>query len=145
MTDLNGDTYLSAMVGIIDASGRCTLLLRRFDADLEYPSHWCFPGGRVDPGETPPAAAVREVLEETGLRVGRLEAVGRSRSLSATGRTYLINCFVTESWSGTMITFPSAEHAAAAWLPIEASVDLAPVGPATRWLATTIRSRFNLA
>ena len=28
-----------------------------------------FPGGKIEPGETPEAAAVRECLEETGLRV----------------------------------------------------------------------------
>jgi ADP-ribose pyrophosphatase YjhB (NUDIX family) len=33
---------------------------------------WMLPGGRVERGETPHAAAVRETLEETGLRV-RLE------------------------------------------------------------------------
>jgi 8-oxo-dGTP diphosphatase len=30
---------------------------------------WEFPGGKMDPGETPEAAAERECLEETGLRV----------------------------------------------------------------------------
>jgi 8-oxo-dGTP pyrophosphatase MutT (NUDIX family) len=30
---------------------------------------WLPPGGHVDPDETPPEAAVREVLEETGLHV----------------------------------------------------------------------------
>ena len=30
---------------------------------------WMLPGGRVERGETPHAAAVRETLEETGLRV----------------------------------------------------------------------------
>ena len=34
------------------------------------------PGGIVDPGETPAQAAARELIEETGFRAGRLEAIG---------------------------------------------------------------------
>ena len=46
MTELNGDdTYLSAMVGIIDVSGPRTLLLRRFDTDRDYPSRCASPEG----------------------------------------------------------------------------------------------------
>ncbi len=30
---------------------------------------WCFPGGHVDPGETPDIACVRETKEETGYEV----------------------------------------------------------------------------
>jgi ADP-ribose diphosphatase len=35
-----------------------------------------FPGGHVDTGEDPAAAVVRELLEETGYRAGRLMALG---------------------------------------------------------------------
>lgn len=30
---------------------------------------WCFPGGAIEPGETPQEAVVREVREEIGLQV----------------------------------------------------------------------------
>ena len=46
-----------------DARGR-VLLVRRADD-----GRWAMPGGWVDPGETPEQAVVREVWEETGLRV----------------------------------------------------------------------------
>lgn len=34
-----------------------------------YKPYWTFPGGVVDPGETPKQAAVREVFEEVGVEV----------------------------------------------------------------------------
>jgi 8-oxo-dGTP diphosphatase len=46
-----------------DARGR-VLLVRRADD-----GRWAMAGGWVDPGETPERAVVREVAEETGLRV----------------------------------------------------------------------------
>lgn len=37
---------------------------------------WEFPGGKIEPGESPEQAAVREVAEETGLRIRLLESAG---------------------------------------------------------------------
>ncbi len=55
---------------VFDEAGRMLLTQRR---DLPF---WCLPGGRVDPGETPMEAVVREVAEETGLAVEMERLVG---------------------------------------------------------------------
>jgi mutator protein MutT len=49
-----------------DAAGRLLLVRRGQPPAL---GSWTLPGGRVEPGETPSEAAVREVREETGLDV----------------------------------------------------------------------------
>jgi len=61
-------------------SQRGVLLGRRADGE---PS-WVFPGGKIEPGEDAKAAAVREVLEETGLFVHTIGVIG-SREHPATG------------------------------------------------------------
>jgi 8-oxo-dGTP pyrophosphatase MutT (NUDIX family) len=52
-------------------AGPALLLLRS-----SYRSAWNFPGGSVRPGETPEAAARRELTEETGIAAGELVAAG---------------------------------------------------------------------
>ncbi|GAA1643517.1 hypothetical protein GCM10009828_085440 [Actinoplanes couchii] len=57
----------SVSVLVVDGDGR--LLLVRHAGDRQW---WAVPGGGVDVGESPGEAAVREILEETGLRIGGL-------------------------------------------------------------------------
>ena len=46
------------------------LFLRR-GAGCDHPGEWCFPGGGIEPGETPEDAAARECREEIGRDAGR--------------------------------------------------------------------------
>lgn len=57
---------------IIGRDGRVLITQRR--ADQAMPLQWEFPGGKVEPGESPAAALVRELVEELGVtvEVGRI-------------------------------------------------------------------------
>jgi 8-oxo-dGTP pyrophosphatase MutT (NUDIX family) len=56
--------WLTGVTAVVIADNGEILLHRRADDGT-----WCTPGGILEPGEQPADALVREVLEETGVRV----------------------------------------------------------------------------
>ena len=62
-----GRVVLVAAVALIDADGR--VLLARRPEGKPLAGLWEFPGGKLDPGETPEAALIRELGEELGIDV----------------------------------------------------------------------------
>ncbi|WP_216842594.1 NUDIX domain-containing protein [Arthrobacter sp. NEB 688] len=61
---------------LLDENGR-VLLLEDSDLGLDPAPHWwSTPGGGVDPGESDAQAVVRELWEETGLRVAETDLAG---------------------------------------------------------------------
>lgn len=58
-------TVLVSAVALIDADGR--VLLAQRPQGKSMAGLWEFPGGKVEPGETPEAALIRELHEELGI------------------------------------------------------------------------------
>ena len=59
------------------SSSAALVLTRRAEGLGSHAGQWALPGGRIDPGETPEQAALREMAEEVGLSVAPQSVLGR--------------------------------------------------------------------
>jgi 8-oxo-dGTP pyrophosphatase MutT (NUDIX family) len=93
------------------------LLLRR-GAGRSRPGSWEAVHGRIEPGETPVAAAWRELHEETGCRALRLYNLSRVEQiyLHRTDELIQVPMFAAELPATAAVQL-SAEHDAFEWLP----------------------------
>ncbi|MFO1217900.1 MAG: CoA pyrophosphatase [Burkholderiaceae bacterium] len=73
------------------------LLTKRAESLRAHAGQWAMPGGRVDDGETPEQAALREMHEEVGLALGADAVLGRLDDY-ATRSGYVITPVVV--WAG---------------------------------------------
>lgn len=64
----DGSFRATSRVLLIDPTG-AVLMFLQYGKDHAVSPRWITPGGGVDPGESHQEAAIREVLEETGLRL----------------------------------------------------------------------------
>ncbi|MFC8570738.1 NUDIX domain-containing protein [Streptomyces sp. NPDC057245] len=110
---------------VVCVKGDEVLLIRR--GWPPYKGKLALPGGFVDDGETPRAAAARELLEETGVRVresdlvevGVFDRPGRDPRGNFISTAYLIN--VPEDTTARA----GDDAAAVRWVPLAATGDLA--------------------
>lgn len=99
-TDQPKPTLLVVAVALIDADGRVLIAQRPEGKSLA--GLWEFPGGKVDPGETPEAALIRELKEE--LDIDTRESC--LAPLTFASHTYddfhlLMPLYACRTWKGT--------------------------------------------
>lgn len=75
---------------MFDDAGRLLVVRRKSEPSA---GRWSLPGGRVEAGESLPAAAAREVLEETGLTVKVGAVIGRVELAAGSGIVYDVTDF----------------------------------------------------
>lgn len=103
---------IRVVAAVIREDGRVFATQRGYG---NYKDWWEFPGGKIEPGETPEAAVVREIQEELGTKV----AV--DRFLTTVEYDYpefhlSMDCFFCHIEEGELTLL---EHEAAKWLPLK--------------------------
>ena len=108
-------TLLVAACALIDVDGR--VLIGRRPAGKALAGLWEFPGGKIEPGETPEACLIRELDEELGIAVAHAcLAPFVFASHAYDGHHLLMPLYLCRRWEG----FPTARaHVALAWVKPE--------------------------
>lgn len=134
MTPKTVKVVLVSAVALIDAEGR--VLLARRPEGKSMAGLWEFPGGKVEPGETPEAALIRELHEELGIDTWA-SCLAPLTFASHTYDTFhlLMPLFACRKWQG--IPHPK-EDQALAWVRPERLRDY-PMPPADLPLIPILR------
>ncbi|KFG92047.1 NTP pyrophosphohydrolase [Sphingobium herbicidovorans NBRC 16415] len=97
---------LVVAAALVDADGR--VLLQQRPPGKAMAGLWEFPGGKVEIGETPETALIRELEEELGIRTHASCLAPASFASEALGeRHLLLLLYVCRKWEG----LPEARHA----------------------------------
>ncbi len=125
---------LVAACALIDPDGR--VLLTRRPEGKKMAGLWEFPGGKLDPGETPEAALIRELREELGIEVAN-SCLAAFAFASHGYPTFhlLMPLYLCRRWKG--IPRP-VEGQALAWVRPEKLAEY-PMPPADRPLVPLLR------
>lgn len=125
---------IKVVAAVIRSNGRIFATQRGYG---EFKDGWDFPGGKIEAGETPQQALVREIKEEldTEIKVGELiDTV----EYDYPGFHLSMDCFWAEIISGSLVL---KEHEAAKWLAAD-ELDTMDWLPADRDLIKRIKSEF---
>ena len=90
---------LVVAAALIDGVGR--VLLQQRAPHRSMPGLWEFPGGKVEPGETPEHALARELEEELGVRIDAAAFEPIAFASDALGDRHLVLLlYAARSWTG---------------------------------------------
>ena len=134
MSEASVPTVLVVAVALIDPDGR--VLIAKRPEGKQLAGLWEFPGGKVEPGERPEAALIRELHEEIGITVSEpCLAPLTFASHAYDGFHLLMPLYVCRVWQGTVVPL---EGQSLAWVRPN-DMGKYPMPPADKPLVAMLR------
>lgn len=84
MSEPHSKSKYAVLIPRVKTSGGEALLLEVRSDKVKQPGEICFPGGRVEPGETITEAAIRETCEELGITPDKIEVISELEPVDTT-------------------------------------------------------------
>nr|WP_314433311.1 (deoxy)nucleoside triphosphate pyrophosphohydrolase [uncultured Brevundimonas sp.] len=127
-------TVLVVAVALVDVDGR--VLIAKRPEGKKLAGLWEFPGGKVEPGERPEAALIRELHEELGINVNEACLAPFVFASHAYDSFHLLMpLYLCRRWDGVVT---AREHDALAWVKPNKLSDY-PMPPADEPLVAWLR------
>lgn len=135
-----GETMLVVAAALFDHAGR--VLMHRRPPHKKHGGLWEFPGGKVEPGESPEAALCRELAEELGIAVDSAALTRATFATSAAdangGPSLVILLYTCRRWSGAPHAIESgSDPDAMAWCAAQ-DCERLPMPPLDRDLRASL-------
>ncbi len=104
---------IQVAVGIVLSRG--SVLLCQRSASARYPLKWEFPGGKLEPGESPETCLARELREELSIHASVGPLVHRQHSVYPDSGSFDVFYHEIPSWSGLIV---NRVFESIAWVPL---------------------------
>lgn len=128
---------LDIAVGIIRDTRNNAIFITQRPEKSYLAGYWEFPGGKIEPGETPEEGLYRELSEEIGIEISNPQLL-QSLTYHYPDKTLTLHFFIVEQWCGEPY---GKEGQSARWLAIDA-LDAEEFPDANRGIVSLIQKKW---
>lgn len=120
--------HILAVTAVIRNQDGKYLVLKRHPREIAFPEHYCFPGGKVDGGDSIEETLVKEIKEEAGLAMKPGKILIKDASyLRPDGQTVKVLAYLVEVEEGE-VKFDPNDFTESKWVTAEELKKLPHVG-----------------
>jgi len=111
---------LPTFAGILLRHGSYYLFLKRSEKSRNWPLHWTIPGGKIENNEDPLECAIRETLEEVGVKIQPhdilQEIIVHATYIDGEKTAYI---YLIDTWEGMPDNLEPGLHDAFVWKTLD--------------------------